>query len=1120
MQSKQVVLVTGDTGSGKTTQLVQYLLEEAAHNKQTIRMICCQPRRLTAVTVAERIAAERGEKVGGTIGYQIRLESSVSTRTLATFCTYGVLLRSLCGGLDILESLTHIIIDEIHERDSMSDFLITVLRDALIRFRHLKLVLMSATVDTKLFLSYFPGCVHISLDGRMFPVEEFYLENILMRLNYKTKEMEKMKKSGLSNRSATTIEELSTKLSTISVPCVENDDVIVEDAETVLENEVDVEMDRILEECFLVGEEAQFRALQERLIRDGESLVNYSHSVTGVTALMASASRGNTDIVELCLQLGAESGKKLTNGWTALECARLQNQEECVKMLEEYTQLQGRTVGAGAGSDTNMSQEEKELLDLYYACVDQDTIDHDLILKILVMIHRNQPAGAVLVFLPGYEDISIMYEMVSGEPALSKDTSVVILHSQIGSSESKKAFQPPPRGSRKIVLATNVAETGVTIPDIVYVVDTGKVKLKSFDSLTNTSMLKAEWISRTSATQRKGRAGRCQPGQVYRLFSSTMQASMAQFTTPEILRTSLLSLCLQTKLLAAPNTPIADFLAKVPDPPPFLITRNAVQNLKTMEALDTWEEITPLGLHLLDIPLDPWLGKILLHAVMLKCLDPVLTITCMLAYRSPFILSIDPRSKKEGDASKRRLASNTGSDHMSMLRAFQEWQHARIENRERRWCRANQVSPSTMEMVVGMRNQVLAQLRASGFVKSRGSGDIRNINSNSDNWALVKACLLSGLYPNIIRVDREAGVLRTQRESKVRLAPGSVMKVTPGTMRDLASDWMVYEEMSRVGRTAFVRGVTPVSPLAVALFGGSGKAGREGEGITGNIYLEETSDSETEDVDTSGHSSVMVDPWIVFSARPGTASQISQLRQKWTGVWSRRLVTTNKQARVGLEEQDDIVVSCIAELLVQDDNSLGLVQPPGIGQRPKHLAVDLTTGQPTQLNPRRKPSDSAASSTSEDNDLIQLSPGMSRYFIVRPSAGSLNALEAAMSHPAGVWSFPTLTERKLMAAALGGEAKVIAIFCVQNTGGVQGAAVFTGEQQTQGGRSGVMMEWLHGGHSRGHLPLMLSNLGVRLEASRDGQELDPATGQSVLASLAASHSQAQGGRRLDRGGYR
>lgn len=88
--------------------------------------------------------------------------------------------------------------------------------------------------------------------------------------------------------------------------------------------------------------------------------------------------------------------------------------------------------------------------------------------------------------------------------------------------------------------------------------------MKSYDALTNTTTLKSEWISRTSATQRKGRAGRCQAGQLYRLFSSVVHSNMAQFSTPEIMRTSLLSLCLQTKLLSPPNTPISDFLAKVP----------------------------------------------------------------------------------------------------------------------------------------------------------------------------------------------------------------------------------------------------------------------------------------------------------------------------------------------------------------------------------------------------------------------------------------------------------------------------------------------------------------------------------------------------------------------------
>ena len=1049
--------------------------------------------------------------MGGTIGYQIRLESSVSTRTLATFCTYGVLLRSLCGGVEMLETLTHVIIDEIHERDAMSDFLLTVLRDALARYRHLKLILMSATVDTNLFLGYFPGSVHVSLDGRMFPVEEFHLENILLALNYKTKEMEKMKRSGLTNKSTTSIEELSSKLSKLPVP--DSDDVVVEETEEHESlNIVDTEMDQILEDCFMIGQEEQFSRLCRRLAADGETIVNYAHSVSGVTALMASAMRGHLDTLDQCLQLGAEAGTKLTNGWTALDGARVQGQEEAARMLAEYEQLQGRGAGTGAGpGQDSMAPEEKERLELYHASVDQDRLDHDLILKLLGHIHRHQAPGAVLVFLPGYEDISTMCDLVSQDQVLGKETSIVILHSQIGSAESKKAFQQPPRGQRKIVLATNVAETGVTIPDIVYVVDTGKVKLKTFDSLTNTSMLKCEWISQTSATQRKGRAGRCQAGQVYRLFSSSLAASMAQFTTPEILRTSLLALCLQTKLLAPPNTPIADFLAKVPDPPPFLITRNAVQNLKTMEALDSWEEITPLGLHLLDIPLDPWLGKILLHAVMLKCLDPVLTITCMLSYRSPFLLSVDPASRREGDAARRRLSAHTGSDHMAMLRAFQEWQQARTENRERRWCRANQVAPSTMEMVVGMRNQVLAQLRASGFVRSRGSGDIRNINNNSDNWALVKACLLSGLYPNIIRVDREAAVLRTQRESKVRLAPGSVVRSSASGLADLHTDWLVFEEMSRVGRTAFVRGVTPLAPIAVALFGGSGKASREGDGIAGNVYLEETSDSEVEEAaaSSSGHSVVMVDPWIVFAARPATAAQLQQLRQKWAGVWSRRLVTTTKQSRGGLEtEQDDIVISCIAELLQTEDAVLGLVQPPGIGQRPRHLSVDLTTGQPTQ---QQQPAAAARRKPSEVEEEAH-----TRYFMVRPSTGSINALEAAMSHPCGVWSFPSLTERKLMAVAAGGE-QVVTIFSVQNSGCVQGAAVFSGEQQTVGGRSGVMMTWLV---SRDRQPAALSCLATargRLEAARDGQELDSATGQAVLHSLGAG---AQPARRLDRGFYR
>ena len=164
----------------------QYILEHCTENSIPCRLICTEPRRLAAISVAERVAHARGEKVGQTVGFQIRLESRSSPRTLLTFCTVGVLLRTLMGGGDqhALSSLTHVIVDEIHERDRFSDFLLAVLRDSLSKFRNLKVILMSATVDVDLFIKYFNCVKHIAVPGRMFPVEELFLEDVLLKIGY------------------------------------------------------------------------------------------------------------------------------------------------------------------------------------------------------------------------------------------------------------------------------------------------------------------------------------------------------------------------------------------------------------------------------------------------------------------------------------------------------------------------------------------------------------------------------------------------------------------------------------------------------------------------------------------------------------------------------------------------------------------------------------------------------------------------------------------------------------------------------------------------------------------------------------------------------------------------
>ena len=130
--------------------------------------------------------------------------------------------------------------------------------------------------------------------------------------------------------------------------------------------------------------------------------------------------------------------------------------------------------------------------------------------------------------------------------------------------------------------------------------------------------------------------------------------------------------------------------------------------------------------------------------------------------RDPFLIPYQPYQKRAAVAARKKLAAGTYSDHMTLLRAFQLWQRARADGWERAFCEKHFISGAIMEMVLGMRTQLLGQLRASGFVRARGGGDIRDLNSNAENWAVVKAALTAGMYPHLIRVDRENMQLRTQ----------------------------------------------------------------------------------------------------------------------------------------------------------------------------------------------------------------------------------------------------------------------------------------------------------------------------------------------------------------------
>ncbi|XP_041811123.1 3'-5' RNA helicase YTHDC2-like [Chelmon rostratus] len=963
IRENRVVLVVGETGSGKTTQIPQFLLDDCCRNNEPCRILCTQPRRLAVFAVAERVAAERGESVGQTVGYDIRLESRVSPTTQLTFCTSGVFLRALIAGESSLTSVTHVIVDDVHERDGLTDFLLTKMRDVLQKIPALKLILSSAALDIDVFQKYFGSCPVINLKGRQFEVKELFLEDILRLTGFNSQDMLKYKEE-------TQKEESKQKRLTEWCKAVENRSVeeeqrnpvsasgFLQDSSSLYRGDSACKqpiesgteqlkpwllkaMDSCISNIFLNEDQDAFIQLFN-LIHYENVDVDYRHSETGSTPLMVTAGRGFLTEMEKLLSMGADINMKASNGWTALDFAKHFQQTDAMDLLQSSIPLavvsgldESALVQCGSAE---LSAEDQELLKLYHHSFDDERVDLDLIMDLLHNICTATDDGAVLIFLPGYVEIVALRGRILYDDkrfsTRSERYKVFTLHSDMQTLDQRKVMMPTPSGVRKIILSTNIAETSITINDVVFVIDSGKVKEKSFDTLSHVSMLKTVWISKASALQRKGRAGRCKPGICFHLFSRLRFNSMLEFQVPQLLQMPLQELCLQTKLLAPSSCPVAEFLSKAPQPPPTHAIENAVQMLKTIDAMDQYEGLTELGCHLADLPVEPHLGKMVLCAVVLKCLDPILTIACSLAYRDPFILPAQASQKRAALHCRKGFASSSFSDHMALLRAFQAWQKARSDRWERSFCEKNFLSQATMDMILGMRTRLLGHLRAIGFVRAHGASDIQDVNLNSGNWAVVKAALVAGMYPNLLHINQETSLFFGHKQRKIHFHPTSVLSQSQDKEYSPAdpTDWLIYDEIIRGHRMASVRCCSMVTAITVAIFGGCAKLPRsalqEPAVQKGTHSALDGSDSESEDL-----AGLRIDDWIVLQMDREAAGLVFELRQKWQHLFIKRSRSPSKP----WSEQDKAIISTLVSVLSAEEQQAGLQQPAGIGQRPRSL---------------------------------------------------------------------------------------------------------------------------------------------------------------------------------------
>ncbi|XP_057742352.1 DExH-box ATP-dependent RNA helicase DExH1 isoform X2 [Arachis stenosperma] len=694
VQENQVLVVSGETGCGKTTQLPQFILEEEIGSLRgaDCNIICTQPRRISAISVSARISAERGENLGETVGYQIRLETKRSAETRLLFCTTGVLLRQLVQDPQ-LSGVSHLLVDEIHERGMNEDFLIIILRDLLPRRPDLRLILMSATINADLFSKYFGNAPTIHIPGFTYPVEEHFLEDVLEKTRYSIKaEFDNFEGNSRRRR-----------------------------------KQQDSKKDPLTE-----------------MFEDIDVDTHYKNYSVGV--------------------------RKSLDAWSGSQ------------------------------------------------------IDLGLVEATIEYICRKEGDGAILVFLTGWDEISKLLDKLKVNNLLSDPNKFLILplHGSMPTVNQREIFDRPPPNKRKIVLATNIAESSITIDDVVYVIDCGKAKETSYDALNKLACLLPSWISKASAHQRRGRAGRVQPGVCYRLYPKLIHDAMPQYQLAEILRTPLQELCLHIKSLQLGA--VASFLEKALQPPDPLAVQNAIELLKTIGVLDDKEELTPLGRHLSTIPLDPNIGKMLLMGSIFQCLNPALTIAAALAYRNPFVLPIN--RKEEADDAKRAFAGDSCSDHIALLKAFEGWKEAKRSGNEKQFCWDNFLSSLTLRLIDDMRLQFLNLLSDIGFVdKSRGPNAY---NQYSHDLEMVCAILCAGLYPNVVQCKRRGKrtAFYTKEVGKVDIHPASVN----AGVHLFPLPYMVYSEKVKTS-SIYVRDSTNISDYALLLFGGNLVPGKNGEGI-------------------------------------------------------------------------------------------------------------------------------------------------------------------------------------------------------------------------------------------------------------------------------------------------
>lgn len=442
-----------------------------------------------------------------------------------------------------------------------------------------------------------------------------------------------------------------------------------------------------------------------------------------------------------------------------------------------------------------------------------------------ITIHKEEAVGDILIFLTGRDEIQKALELMTDYSGTILPNQQALqplpLYAGLDQSSQMYVFSPPAENTRKVILSTNVAEASVTIDGIVYVIDCGYVKLRSYNPTTNIETLTRVPVSQASATQRAGRAGRTKPGKCYRLYTSAAFSSLPRTTSPEIQRTNLAPTILQLKALGVDNVAQFPYLT----PPPAKLMARGLETLYSLGALDEYAKLTkPLGTQMAELAVPPMMAKALLASTTSEynCVNEILTIAAMSSLQSAGhgggIWFDHEGQGKAMELSRRKFAAEEG-DHLTYLNVFQAF--VGKGKRDQRWCHQHHLNHKALGRAVSIRAQLRRYLERFGYSipDLDTSSSQQHDTTIADITIRVLKCLTSGYFMNVARMIAMDGTFRPLAASKQN---SITMHAHPTSlMFNRKADYVLFHELLEMGEKVYIKDISKIDKSWITELGGT-----------------------------------------------------------------------------------------------------------------------------------------------------------------------------------------------------------------------------------------------------------------------------------------------------------